>query len=46
MEKYGKVDAQIYVFLTLALFGGEWTASRPGHFIPTPRERTLSKLLT
>jgi hypothetical protein len=28
------VDVEIHVFLTSALAGGEWSASRPGHFIP------------
>jgi hypothetical protein len=29
----------IHIFLTSALAGVEWSASRPGHFIP--EERTL-----
>jgi hypothetical protein len=33
----GGVDMYIHVFLTSALVGGEWPASRPGRF--TPRER-------
>jgi hypothetical protein len=37
MKVYGWVDVQIHIFLTLALAGGEWSASRHGHF--TPRER-------
>jgi hypothetical protein len=37
MKTYGGVDVQIHVFLTLALVGGEWSASRPGRF--TPEER-------
>jgi hypothetical protein len=31
------VDVYLQAFLTLALDGGEWSASRPGRF--TPRER-------
>jgi hypothetical protein len=37
MKVYGGVDVQIHIFLTSALVGGEWSASRPGHF--TPREK-------
>jgi hypothetical protein len=29
MKAYGGVDVQIHAFLTLALVGGEWSASRP-----------------
>jgi hypothetical protein len=29
---YGGVDAETHVFLTWALFGGEWSASRPCRF--------------
>jgi hypothetical protein len=36
MKAYGGVDVYIHIFLTSALFGGEWSASRPGRF--TPRE--------
>jgi hypothetical protein len=32
MKAYGGVDVQIHIFLTLALAGGEWSASRPCHF--------------
>jgi hypothetical protein len=34
MKTYGGVDVQIqiHVLLTLALVGGEWSASRPGSF--------------
>jgi hypothetical protein len=32
MKAYGGVDVQIYVFLTSALVGGEWPASRPSRF--------------
>jgi hypothetical protein len=31
------VDIQIYIFLTSALAGGEWFASRPGRFNPGER---------
>jgi hypothetical protein len=34
---YEEVDVQIHVFLTSALVGGEWSASRPDRF--TPRKR-------
>jgi hypothetical protein len=34
MRAYGGVDVYIHVFLTSALAGGEWPASRPGRFIP------------
>jgi hypothetical protein len=32
MKAYGAVDVQIHIFLTSALVGGEWSASRPGRF--------------
>jgi hypothetical protein len=31
MKAYGGVDVQIHIFLTLALTGGEWSASHPEH---------------
>jgi hypothetical protein len=34
MKTYGGVNVQINVFLTSALAGGEWSASRPGRFTP------------
>jgi hypothetical protein len=34
MRAYGGVDVSIHIFLTSALLGGEWSASRPGRFIP------------
>jgi hypothetical protein len=37
MKAYGGVDVWIHVFLTSALVGGEWSASRPGRFIPGER---------
>jgi hypothetical protein len=39
MKAYGGVDIWSHIFLTAALVGGEWTASRPGRF--NPRERAL-----
>jgi hypothetical protein len=38
MMAYGGVGVEIHIFLTSALVGGEWSASRPGRF--TPGERT------
>jgi hypothetical protein len=38
MKAYGGVGVQTHVFLTSALVGGEWPASRLGRF--TPGERT------
>jgi hypothetical protein len=29
MKAYGGVDVEIHMFLTSALVGGEWSASRP-----------------
>jgi hypothetical protein len=37
MEVYGGVDVQIHIFLTLALAGDGWSASRPSHFTPGER---------
>jgi hypothetical protein len=34
MKAYGGVDVWIHIFLTLALAGGEWSASRPGPLYP------------
>jgi hypothetical protein len=34
MKAYDGVDVYIYVFLTSALVGGEWSASRPNRFTP------------
>jgi hypothetical protein len=34
MKACGGVDVHIHVFLTSALVGGEWSASRPGRFTP------------
>jgi hypothetical protein len=38
MMAYGVLDVDIHIFLTSALAGGEWSASRPCRF--TPWERT------
>jgi hypothetical protein len=40
MKVYEEADAEIHVFLTSALVGGEWSASRPWRF--TPGERAPS----
>jgi hypothetical protein len=37
MEAYGGVDMKINVSMTSALLVGEWSASRPGYFIPGER---------
>jgi hypothetical protein len=37
MKVYGGVDVQIYIVLTSALAGVEWSDLRPGHFIPGER---------
>jgi hypothetical protein len=37
MKTYWGVEAKLHAFLTSALDGSEWSASRPGRF--TPRER-------
>jgi hypothetical protein len=37
MKAYGGVDVQIHIFMTSALAGGEWSASRPCRFIPSER---------
>jgi hypothetical protein len=34
MKMYGGVGVYIHIFLTSALAGGEWSASRPGRFTP------------
>jgi hypothetical protein len=34
MKAYGGVDVWIHIFLTSALVGGEWSASRPCRFNP------------
>jgi len=37
LMRIGGVKVQLHAFLNSALDGGEWSASRPGHF--TPKER-------
>jgi hypothetical protein len=39
MKAYGGMDVQIHIFLTSALAGGEWSASRPGRFTPGKKAR-------
>jgi hypothetical protein len=34
MKSNGEVNVYIHIFLTSALVGGEWSASRPGHSTP------------
>jgi hypothetical protein len=34
MKAYGGLDVYIHIFLTSALVGGEWSASRPARFTP------------
>jgi hypothetical protein len=35
MKAYGGVDVKIHIFLTSALAGGEWLASRHGRLTPS-----------
>jgi len=44
METYGGVELHLNAFLTSAIDGGEWSASRTGSF--TPREVFLGIHLT
>jgi hypothetical protein len=37
MKTYEEVDVQTHIFLTSALVGGEWSASRSGRFTPGER---------
>jgi hypothetical protein len=37
MKAYGGVDIYIHIFLTSALLGSEWSASRHGRFTPGER---------
>jgi len=34
VKKYKEVKVLLHAFLTLAVVGGEWLASCPGHFTP------------
>jgi hypothetical protein len=34
MKAYGGVDGKTHIFFILAVVRGEWSASRPGRFIP------------
>jgi hypothetical protein len=34
MKLYGGVDVHTHIFLTSALVGGEWSASRRGRYTP------------
>jgi hypothetical protein len=36
-KAYWGVEVQLHAFLTSALDGGEWSASRPGRFTPVER---------
>jgi len=46
MKTYGGVELQIHAFITSALDGGEWSASRPGRFTPGNKARyTLDRWL-
>jgi hypothetical protein len=38
MKACSRVEVELHAFLTSALYGGEWSASRTGRF--TPREST------
>jgi hypothetical protein len=38
MKAYWGVDVEIHIFLTSALVGVEWSASRLGRFIPGKRD--------
>jgi hypothetical protein len=43
IETYGRVDVYIHIFLTSALIGCEWSASRPGRF--TTGESALGNIV-
>jgi hypothetical protein len=44
MKTYEGVKVQIHLFLTLALTGGEWSASRPGRFTPGELLATIQEI--
>jgi hypothetical protein len=37
IKMYGRVEIELYTFLTSAPDGGEWSTSRQGHFTPTEK---------
>jgi hypothetical protein len=37
MKTYGGANVYVHIFLTSAMVGGEWSASRPGRFTPGER---------
>jgi len=37
VKTYGGMEVQLHAFLTSALDGGEWSASRAGYFTPMER---------
>jgi hypothetical protein len=44
VKAYGVLDVEIHIFLTSALVGDEWLASRPGRFTPQhPLDRRLGQ---
>jgi len=42
MKAYEEVEVWLYSFLTSTVNGGEWSASRPGRFVP---EKTAPNIL-
>jgi hypothetical protein len=45
MKMIKGVDVQTHIFLTSALVGGEWSASRPGRIAPEERAPDKIKIL-
>jgi hypothetical protein len=41
MKMYSKLEIYSHAFLTMALNGGEWSASCPGHFTIRVRDRSI-----